>query len=520
MTDIIQQNFPFPIFRTHQRETIQRIIQAFKQGKKFVVVEAPTGSGKSPIALTVSRIAKESYILTPQKILQDQYMKDFGNEIVDLKGRNAYNCTQTGDSCTMGICIQMGKSSLPECVPKDIASEIKCPYYQRIREAQISHITLFNFKSFLYQTPLDRFPKRKLIVIDECHNTEKELVDVLAVKISENQLRQLKVSLPVSDTISGCLKHFRTENLITKLRTKIKKLKDEEQYVKSEKLRILLMDVLFIDSQANDENFVVDYEEYTNPLDNKTTKSILFRPIYVKNWSHKLFDYGNKILLMSATVLNYKLMIENLGININDAAFIRIPSIFPVKNRPIVIKPVGFMTYKHIDNTLPKLVHSISETLSKYQGKKGIIHTHSFKILNYIKKNINSNNRSRLLFQNDFDTREQMLLHHSTTTDSVLVAPAMHEGVDLKDDLSRFQIICKVPYPNSVNDVWMKRRTKESWHFYTWLTALKLVQCYGRSVRSENDKAVTIVLDSQFEKFLKQCKYALPVWFNEAIVRR
>jgi Rad3-related DNA helicase len=26
-------------------------------------------------------------------------------------------------------------------------------------------------------------------------------------------------------------------------------------------------------------------------------------------------------------------------------------------------------------------------------------------------------------------------------------SPSMTEGIDLKDDLSRFQIICKVPYP-------------------------------------------------------------------------
>jgi len=57
-----------------------------------------------------------------------------------------------------------------------------------------------------------------------------------------------------------------------------------------------------------------------------------------------------------------------------------------------------------------------------------------------------------------------------------------------------------------------------SWQYYVWLTCLKLVQSYGRSVRSETDYANTYILDAQFGKFYKQARKMLPAWFIDAIV--
>ncbi|MGC2574851.1 MAG: helicase C-terminal domain-containing protein, partial [Candidatus Nitrosopolaris sp.] len=89
-------------------------------------------------------------------------------------------------------------------------------------------------------------------------------------------------------------------------------------------------------------------------------------------------------------------------------------------------------------------------------------------------------------------------------------------GLDLKDELSRFQVITKVPYP-SLGDRWIneKRRRNEQW--YKWQTALKLVQGYGRSVRSKEDWAATYVLDSAFGYFISRNRGILPEWFTSVI---
>ena len=105
--------FPHPEFRENQKETILQIIDHFDNGYKNVCLEMPTGGGKSAIAFTIARFMRDlpfidplsfdsvmpdsehdlysingkSYIITPQKILQDQYGKDVENLFVN--GRNA-----------------------------------------------------------------------------------------------------------------------------------------------------------------------------------------------------------------------------------------------------------------------------------------------------------------------------------------------------------------------------------------------------------------------------------------------
>jgi Rad3-related DNA helicase len=121
------------------------------------------------------------------------------------------------------------------------------------------------------------------------------------------------------------------------------------------------------------------------------------------------------------------------------------------------------------------------------------------------------------LFQKDFPSKDEMLEEHGKRKNSIIVAPAMHEGIDLVDDLSRFQIICKVPYANQNDNPQLKKRVELSWNYYVWLTALKLVQSCGRSVRHDKDWAETYILDSGFGRFMDMSINILPEWFLEAL---
>ena len=78
----------------------------------------------------------------------------------------------------------------------------------------------------------------------------------------------------------------------------------------------------------------------------------------------------------------------------------------------------------------------------------------------------------------------------------------MTEGVDLLGDASRFQVLCKVPYPYLGDKLVKKRMNKWKW-WYPFQTAKTIIQSIGRSVRSHEDKAVTYILDSDWERFYK-----------------
>jgi hypothetical protein len=113
--------------------------------------------------------------------------------------------------------------------------------------------------------------------------------------------------------------------------------------------------------------------------------------------------------------------------------------------------------------------------------------------------------------------RDEVIIEHvNSTKPTVLISPSLYLGLDLKDDLSRFQIITKVPYPD-LGDRWINEKRKLSGQWYNWQTGLRLVQGYGRSVRSKDDWAITYVLDSGFGNFVNKNKNILPDWFTEAI---
>jgi len=216
---------------------------------------------------------------------------------------------------------------------------------------------------------------------------------------------------------------------------------------------------------------------------------------------------------MSATIISKVNFCELLGVDPKEATFIHMPSPFPVDNRPIVYTGIGKMSSREIDNTLPKLKEAVAAVLNQHKNEKGIIHCHSYKIAWYIKKNLRN---SRLLIHGS-DNRDEVLKKHiNSKQPTVLLSPSMTEGVDLKADLSRFQIICKVPYPYLGDKLVSKKMHKWRW-WYPYTTAKTIIQSVGRSVRSEDDTAVTYIFDSDWDRFYSNNKQLFPEDFRRCI---
>ncbi|MGA9151213.1 MAG: hypothetical protein WBZ36_11595 [Candidatus Nitrosopolaris sp.] len=71
------ENFPFSQLREKQSFVLQEIDTAFAAGYKHIILEAPTGFGKSPVAVACALTLGSSYICTSTKNLQTQYTRDF-----------------------------------------------------------------------------------------------------------------------------------------------------------------------------------------------------------------------------------------------------------------------------------------------------------------------------------------------------------------------------------------------------------------------------------------------------------
>ena len=177
------------------------------------------------------------------------------------------------------------------------------------------------------------------------------------------------------------------------------------------------------------------------------------------------------------------------------------------------------MASKMADNTLPRLLEAVKLILDSHKGEKGIIHCHTYKIAKYLKYNIKDRNlRSRILIH-DHTNREEILQKHiKSKKATVLLSPSMTEGVDLKGDASRFQILCKVPYPY-LGDKLVKKRMNRFPGWYSLQTAKTIIQSAGRSIRNSEDHAVTYILDADFQRFYKRNGALFSKDFKECIVR-
>jgi Rad3-related DNA helicase len=520
--------FPFATMRPGQSDILDALKSYLLNPKiKYILVEAGTGSGKSPIAITAASAAGSAYVATANKFLQDQYMRDFSDVLVDLKGRGNYRCYQhkVPDSLVNKIgefynCINSPCQHTDDG-RKGCAKNKGCEYHKQLDKASDAPITSFNFASalaFLNYLP-DNFSKRKLLVCDECHNIPNWITNFISVEFSLDTLVELglKDRLPdyaCIDDYSGYL--YDVQKATNKL-LNLDKTLEPNVVIRLETLsrRFRLFDKI-TNGKKDMGNFIV--EKTYDLKDKSKILTLSFKPVVISSLVDTyLFSHAEKTLLLSATILDFPTYMDLMGIPRDQAAIIRVPTTFPAKNRPIYTNQlIGYLNQKNLDANLPVLVDRIKHILAAYPSVKGIIHGTTYKICNYIFENLDSD---RLLFPKTAQEQKKIIDKHiSSTEPTILLSPSMTEGVDLAGDISELQILAKMPYAY-LGDPVLKRRMEIYPNYYNMLTALTLAQSYGRSIRSETDRCDTYPLDSCFLSFIRSNSSIFPPSFLEAIQR-
>ena len=536
------QYFPHSIVRAQQDQALQFTLDAFlMNGKRFVILELGTGCGKSAIGVTAARymnanVPKDeaflpgAYTLTTQKVLQKQYMNDFGppkGGMLSIQSATNFQCNfYPKNNCAESINLLRGeKKGTPfwsQCV-------FNCCYKEAKKAFIASPESITNFSYFLAETMYGKQLKpRQLLVIDECHNIESELGKFVEVTIHEKFTKEtLKVDWPAVTTQAGIIKWIRgmylprLEAHITHLDTLIearrglKEKLDEligfaKMYDMLDKHICKINRFIGMYDDGGEDNWVMNYNEAKG----RSLRNVEFKPVDVAPYSEELlFRFGQKVIMMSATIIDKDVFCRSVGIPMDQVEFLSIDSPFPIENRPILYYPAGSMSKENIDKTLPNLVNMIEALLEEHKKEKGIIHCHTYKIADYIKNNIKS---SRLLLHNSSNREEIVKKHFESTKPTVLLSPSLSEGIDLKDDLSRWQVICKIPYPYLGDKIVRKRMHKDR-DWYPFQTAKIIIQSIGRSVRSDTDQAVTYILDENWQIFFNKYGNMFPESFKKAL---
>lgn len=209
---------------------------------------------------------------------------------------------------------------------------------------------------------------------------------------------------------------------------------------------------------------------------------------------------SNHHVLTSATIGMKSSYCDNIGMKYMDdpePLVKKIPSTFDFSKSPIIVYPKYWMSYRDKNVTFPKLKEMTYEIIKKFKGFRGIIQTGSYENAMSLYKSAPIAIKNRLLLYNNSSEKTVTIDFHKMMPDTVLIGPTLNEGIDLPDDMCRFIVILKVPYPSLVDEL-VKAKMQLFPNWYNSETSNHIIQGIGRGNRHKDDWCVTYILDGCF----------------------
>ena len=505
-------------FRPLQEEAIRF---AMESDKRFIIIEAPTGAGKSLLGMTCGVMGGQSNYLCSTKILQTQLVTDFP-EARNLWGRNNYRCTldptKMCDSC---IATKKNPCSHP------------CPYKIAKADAIAAPLRIMNYAYYLTEAnAVGRFRDTPLTIIDEADALEGTLVGHIALSFTERTLFRLGLEMgpkrKTADAKDGIESWKEFVGIAQERATEIwKKLTEEIDGFDTIKEDWQLQKIRERDHFSNTVSrckmFIrnVDRDWLMEEIERQGSRQAVttFRPLWVTMdlAEEFLWQHSGKWILMSASFLPIPVVCKTLGIDQSEVAYKAIPSNFPIERRPINIWPVASMTYKTQEIETPKLISGIKKILVRHPNERGIIHCVSYNL----GKTIIDRVRDKRLFTHSSADRQETvdMFTGASQPNAVLVSPSLTRGLSLAGDLCRFVIVAKAPFL-SVGDKVVSQRLYGSGQigklWYESQMMLDVLQACGRGMRSADDYCVCYLIDEQVNRVYRSKPNLWPAWFTEA----
>jgi len=526
-------------FNDGQFQIIMKILSSFLiDGNKFYILEAPTGIGKSVIAKTVANVINyftvpNSKIITCNRLLQRQYSSDF-DDMKNIESSKHYDCAISlfkGAASTHYNDIDCGGRSCP--------SIGRCDYFNAFNAFINAPTGITNYAYYLMNAEINS----NLLIADEAHNMESLICTHYSIELESEQvnglfkyMKKIQVDnesaskirrgfLEMRSYISGqtenlfflddfiyniglmykrltseILKHKRgskTTLIFSGKEDHLSKCKSHIEYLK--RLEVLLQ--IF---RSNPSSYIKMYSIENNGSED-LVKAIL-KPLEPRHIARILFDRSKYVLLMSATICGVEEFAANLGIT--NFGFDCLSSPFPVENRLIMLHNLEGLNNGNFSQLVDLYIQKMDEILDFHIEDRGLIHTVSYSNQKLIESKSRHAKRFILPKRGELFNINKL----KSTKNGILLSPSMTEGVDLADDLSRFQIIFKMPFAN-LGDKWIKKKMELSYVWYLIQVARTFSQACGRSVRHKEDSAITHVIDGNINKI----QHLLPKYIQEAL---
>lgn len=474
------QFFPYPKPREIQAQALEVLGREWDRYDVFVI-SAPTAFGKTALAKTLMNALGEVSVITPTNMLVNQFREEFP-DTPTLARLDSYTCEEWRRPCS----VTRGKLK-SFCKGCPAGRDLATARFRRGPGVYNYHIALAHK---LY---------RETLVVDEAHNLIPFIRDRLSQRIWQHDYRY-----PGNMFTIGAMAEW------------VRKLAPNKR--RHQKIQALEDAVL----SARPGFMPKRGKEWYNGKgtirgEPEERDCLRLLPVDIRGappffWPRDV----QKLVLLSATISPKD--IQTLGLDRKRVLYINCESPIPAGHRPIVSHPVTTVNRLTLDQATRDIGEYIDKILAPaHTGQKGLIHA------TYQQAAILAEclaHRPRYLFHNrDNKSSVYARFRESSAGEGlVLVASGMYEGVDLPEDLGRWQAIAKIPWPSLGNPA-IKHQADRDPDWYTWETLRIVMQACGRICRTPEDFGVTYCLDSSFARLIREGKerQLIPEWFLDGI---
>lgn len=495
----------FSTFYPGQFHTIQKIVRS---EKRFIALQAPPGAGKSLIYVCAATLLEyRTAILTITRGLQTQLANDF-HDVKSIMASSNYACKlDMRTNCDDCVCFH-GETCLHRLD--------ECFFYSALRAAQASMIAVTNPAFWFFHN--DLASNRDLLVLDEAH----KLMDFATGLLGFSTVNPGRLSLArdIRERIGKKNLEWVLElidEIDEDLKSMQEKLMDDDDYMvlsqrcvepknRYEKLKLAAVKSRI---EQDPTNWVIDSDN----------RQLSLSPIWPSKYLEEvMYRDISKVIFVSATI--YKDGLKHLGVDPKEVDFIDLSSLFPANRRPFIyvkaeprvcidyrLKPVQF------NNVVRRVVDRLVQTRTIEAGRKGIIHTVSYRWAHEICER--SKHGKYLMTHDRRNTARVVEQFKNTQRPVVLLSPAIDSGYDFIDDYCRWQLIWKLCFPDQRNPL-IKHRCKEDRSYRVLSIVKSIIQQYGRSTRSTSDWSEVFIIDLHWAAFYEKHFNRFPRLFTDA----
>lgn len=521
----------FKGYRPGQEEAVETILELFRSGVPRVMLDGPTGAGKTIVARGVAfGLGVQTTHTAGSHDLINQIARDFPTAVV-LRGRDHYpipgteataaDCTWTKDRPCLFEAKEPGR---PGC-----GGKVHCAGYEPAKGKALN--APFRVLTHAYLGTESKHVGRfhhPYLIIDEAESLESVVLGLVSVTFSPKLRDRLHLSGPRHVTKLDSISDWLRDDVLPALARDLASVPDsaELRWIRYREAATRRIDQTAWVLEHLEEGWVLD-----DGGPQRDYRPWSLKPVWARRYGARWISAkATRLLAMSATLISGEQVAHDLGLDIVPAsngtlhplsvATVSMDTSFPPENRPVYVAPVADMRAGKDGSRaeeVRRLAMAIRRIMGRAPGENVLVHTHSYRLNNALYQELKVDPRVITYRAGGRDIALAAFLERPA---SVLLAPSLERGLSLNDDLCRVQIICKVPFPNLGDKVVAARlygSGAAGRRWYAAETVRTIVQSSGRAIRHADDWAETWILDSAFLDLWRRERALFPRWWTKAV---